>query len=193
MVRNWATLVAAIGALLAFSFAAYHYMRQRAFELLKHIEDNKVRDARRRIMLSLPLPDSVSWVECDEHEWQRGLNIDAATVCASYNNLAAFVLPKRWFSGLFPFSLFSKSLMNFFIDNWGESIVRSHSRLLKFLSHRRSQPLQKDAYRGFSELALRVRQRRRISCDHLVIEIGGKLHTQEDVEKIYKCASPLTT
>jgi len=112
------------------AFVAWHQVRTfRLFELLKFLEDPRIRQARRTIFKGVKKDDSQKWWETDED-----LEEAAATVCASFDIV----------------SLLAKGTnRKFFIRNWAHSICWTHETLEGFLTDRRR---IHDAYRSYTSL-----------------------------------------
>ena len=84
----------------------------RLFELMKHIEDPRVREARRVVTMEIPQLKGQNW-------WTDQRLHDAATTLAGAYDVLGSALQ---FDGL-------GRVGRFFLDGWGEGIVRTHVAL----------------------------------------------------------------
>jgi hypothetical protein len=109
-------------ALLAGWIALRQSQTFRLIEMVRHIERPEVRAARRIVMTQIAAPTlkgQAWWSDERLHE-------AAAQVCASYDHLGAMMR----FHGI-------GRVERWFINRWGEGVVRTHDVLLPFLEWRR--------------------------------------------------------
>lgn len=127
-VAYWISQTAAAGLQLVLvavaiwaGLAAYRQVNTfKLFEWLKYIQDDNFRSARRIVIREIsPIMDTEWWQD-------DRLEMAGATCCASYDILGRMLQ----FGG-------SQSLVAFFIENWGDSIVRTWLILSPFIEHRR--------------------------------------------------------
>lgn len=174
-------------ALLTLVFASRYYHRQRVLELVKLIESDEVREARREVMQKLPMAKS-DWVTCSSACYV-GLANNAATIAAAYNNLGALLRDENWLlrhlSKMWALLTGYRRPVDFFADNWGESVVRVHARLEPYLEHRRKKPLQKSSYGSFSWLAKYCESRLKFTHEDTRLELcyAMKNSTQPEICK----------
>ena len=111
----------------------------RLFELLRHIEQPRVRSARAIVMRE------ISMIPSDQEWWVDGrLHDAAATFCSAYDHLG----------GIIKFHGSNGRVERFFIERWGETVVRSYLVLTRFLEFRRkSAPNSYDNYIWLYKLA----------------------------------------
>jgi hypothetical protein len=138
-------------ALLVFAvLAAIAAFRQvsatKLFEMLKFVEQEEFREARRIIYFEIRRqPPEAKWWEQKEHDrWEKA----AAKVCASYDILGLVAkcnLAARLHRGI----------GWFFIREWCNSIVNAHEALRPYLAYRRK--TRPNAYHGFTWLYDRAR------------------------------------
>jgi hypothetical protein len=119
-------LVASVAAIFAF----VHVRTFRLFELLRFLEDHRIREARRRVFRKVKKDDQSKWWETDPE-----LEEAAGTVCASYDIVA---------------HLATGRIRKLFVREWANSICWSHERLETYLKERRINV--PNAYHGYSEL-----------------------------------------
>jgi hypothetical protein len=93
----------------------------RTFELLRLVEDPRVRDARAIVMKEIkPLRGQQWWADGRLHD-------AAATVCSAYDHLGGLMLFHDW----------RGRVERFFLDRWGETVVRAYPILKPFIDLRR--------------------------------------------------------
>jgi len=117
------------------------------FELLKFVEQQELRKARRVIYYEIrAVPAGIKWWAEKEHEdWEEA----AAEVCEFYEILGLIIERSRLATR------FCFGVGWFFTREWSDSIVNAHEALQPYLAHRRD--TQPNAYRGFTRLYCRAR------------------------------------
>jgi hypothetical protein len=111
-------LLAAIGA---GAIAYYQLDTFKLFEWLRFLQDERFREARRVVIREISVVRDTTWWQDDR------LEAAGALCCANYDILGRMLR----FRG-------SRRLANFFITNWGDSIVRTYLVLKPFILHRRA-------------------------------------------------------
>jgi hypothetical protein len=137
----WSQIVLTVIALVAAIGAYVQLQTFKRFELLKVLEDPRVRKARRtlyRKMHATTKPPTAWWDADDE------LEEAASDICASYDVVG--ILAKRR-----NFCFFSKE--------WSHNIYWTYVTLEKYLDHRRSDNPR--AYHGYRKLYKRAKRYRR--------------------------------
>jgi hypothetical protein len=112
----------------------------RLFELMKHIEDPRVREAREIVMMQVPKWKGKDWWTDDQ------LREAATTLASAYDHLGSLL----HFEGM-------GRVGRFFVDRWGEGIVRTHIALDDYLTYRRRYAPQ--SYIGFTWLYQHAKRR----------------------------------
>jgi len=134
-------------AIIAF-FAAWAALNQvrtyKLFELFKFVSEERFRAARRTVITEIEKRKK------DEEWWNNSVDGDrwedaASRVCGAYDLLGRLI-EYDVLDHYLPF----RSYGQFFLLNWGASIVRTHNALESFLKHRRE--TVPSAYEGFTEL-----------------------------------------
>lgn len=108
----------------------------RLFKILNHIAEQDVRDARHVVMTKIRLQEEEgkNWWESDDN-----LHSAAAKLCASYDDVA----------GVINFDE-SDRVGQYFLETWGEDLIRAHTILQRFLDFR--QKSGGDTYKEFTWL-----------------------------------------
>lgn len=104
-------------------FAAYRQIGTfKLFELLKHLEEPSVREARWIVF------NEIAHLKPDEEWWaDERLSKAAALVSATYDHLGAVIRFDRM-----------DPVGRLYVERWGGSLVRTHQVLDPFLRHRRN-------------------------------------------------------
>ena len=132
------SLFALIAAVVA--FVQYQHTRRqnqvfRTFEIIRHLEREEVREARRIVMSEIPDGRSEEWWESLKSNDKR--RTAAAQLCSVYSHMG-LVFAK--------FGL--DDVGDIFLDQWGETAVLAHEYVLPgYLEYRRRET--KKAYEGF--------------------------------------------
>ena len=94
------------------------------FKILQYVEEQSFSDARRIVMTEIHPheQEGKNWWKTDER-----LERAAVQVCVSYDQLAGIVK----FDG-------PDRVGQYFLENWGEGVIRAHNILERFLVSRRS-------------------------------------------------------
>ena len=142
-----ATIVIAAIAISTLYIAYRQIRTYRLFELLKILEAEHVRDARRTVIREIRKMKNTEWWENEALEKQ------AALVCATYDILGRMIQYDRLDSFL------PGGYGEFFARYWGPSIIDAHRILATFLDYRRARVA--DAYGGFTTLAETARRLQR--------------------------------
>ncbi|MDB5691072.1 MAG: hypothetical protein JWO81_135 [Alphaproteobacteria bacterium] len=135
------------GIALAAAWLAYLHVRTfKLFEILKYIENDPIRDARRIVIQKIEGQGTAEWWL----ETNSKLEAAASKVCSTYDVVGLLVefetiklvmiRPRYW-------GLFEKY--------WAVSIYRTHEALRSFLAHRRL--TAPNAYEGYTRLAQLVK------------------------------------
>jgi hypothetical protein len=105
-------------------------------KILQHIEEQRVRDARNLVMTEIRRQEEggKNWWESDE-KLQRA----AEQLCASYDQLGGIIK----FDG-------PDRVGQYFLERWGEGIIRAHTILERFLVFRRKSA--RNSYEDFTWL-----------------------------------------
>jgi hypothetical protein len=122
---------------LAQSDAAFEEAQTaRLFKILNHIAEPSVRDARHLVMTQIRLKEEEgkNWWESDDN-----LHSAAAKLCASYDDAA----------GVINFDETDR-VGQYFLETWGEDVIRAHDILQRFLDFRRKSA--GDSYKEFTWL-----------------------------------------
>lgn len=146
--------VASIAALVALAQS----QRAKLFELLKYLEDPKLREARRIVYYKIGVKQGRWWPRRDTEWWENDgvkheLEKAAAAVCASYDILGRIIEFDRVDRLLGKFGI---GVGHFFAKNWANSAVVLYEILKPYVDHRRKENV--DAYRGFVILYQRSKQ-----------------------------------
>ncbi len=106
------------------------------FKILQHVEEQRVRDARRLVMTEIRRQEEEgkNWWESDER-----LQSAAEQLCASYDHLGGIIK----FDG-------PDRVGQYFLERWGEGIIRAHTVLERFLAFRRKSA--RNSYEDFTWL-----------------------------------------
>jgi hypothetical protein len=106
------------------------------FKILQHVEEQRVRDARQIVMTEIyrQEEEGKNWWESDER-----LQRAAVQLCASYDHLGGIIK----FDG-------PDRVGQYFLERWGEGIIRAHTILERFLIFRRTS--QSNSYADFTWL-----------------------------------------
>ena len=106
------------------------------FKILQHVEEQRVRDARHVVMTEIRRQEEEgkNWWESDER-----LQRAAEQLCASYDHLGGIVK----FDG-------PDRVGQYFLERWGEGIIRAHTILERFLAFRRKSA--RNSYEDFTWL-----------------------------------------
>jgi hypothetical protein len=112
-------IVLAVVASIAAAFAYRQVGLFEQFELLKYLQDQTNREARRHVIKFLANKKYEEWSDDDER--------NAQTVCSSYDNLG------RVFQGR---TRIGRSTRDFFLRVWAPSICRTYDILLPYISAR---------------------------------------------------------
>jgi hypothetical protein len=106
------------------------------FKILQHVEEQRVRGARHIVMTEIyrQEEEGKNWWESDE-QLQRA----AVQLCASYDHLGGIIK----FDG-------PDRVGQYFLERWGEGIIRAHTILERFLIFRRKS--QSNSYADFTWL-----------------------------------------
>jgi hypothetical protein len=109
----------------------------RLLEILRLIERPGIREAHAMILIDVPAPEQKG-----ENWWEgnSALHRAAEQVCLSYD----------YIGGVINFDA-SKRAGEFFLETWGEDIIRTHDLLERYLTFRRNSGT--GAYKEFSWLA----------------------------------------
>lgn len=117
---SWASQVILVLLTVVAVFAARHQISTfKLFELLKFIQEEKFRIARRRVILDIGPKRSQNWWE------DRTLEADASTCCAQYDIVGNILI----FGG-------SSRLTRHFVKHWSDSIIRTYEILQEFIERR---------------------------------------------------------
>jgi hypothetical protein len=138
-----------IGAVFAAFRAAWSARRQatlfRVFELMKHIEDDRVRQARRIVMTTIAgkveLTPTGRWWD------DPSLEKEAAMLCSSYDHLGSVFAH-------FP----SSEVERFFLNRWGETAIKCRKILDSYLGYRKTELKSPKAYWGFDEFCKQAKK-----------------------------------
>jgi len=145
-------IVACMAAWLGLRQAEDH----RLLGLLRWMEEDRVRKARKIVIDELSTRRDEKWWELKDQRFH-----DAAALVASiYDHLGGYFrltlkFHDRWF-----FSLFGKDkdyVWKFFIDRWGEGIVRSYEILKRYIDYRREKAPK--SYEGYEWVYKEAKQR----------------------------------
>ena len=106
------------------------------FKILQHVEEQRVRDARDIVMTEIHRQEEAgkNWWEGDER-----LQRAAEQLCASYDHLGGIIK----FDG-------PDRVGQYFLERWGEGIIRAHTLLERFLVFRRKSA--RNSYEDFTWL-----------------------------------------
>jgi hypothetical protein len=117
---SWASQVALVLLAIVAAFAALHQASAfKLFELLKFIQEEGFRNARRRVIVEIGSKRNEPW-------WDDApLEAAASTCCAHYDIVGNMLI----FSG-------SRQLTRHFIKHWSDSIVRTYEVLHGFIERR---------------------------------------------------------
>jgi hypothetical protein len=109
----------------------------RLLDILRLIEQPGIREARASILIDVPAPE-----QRGENWWEANSSLHHAAeqVCLAYDYLGGFI----------NFGASSRS-GQFFLETWGEDIIRVHDTLERYLAFRRQ--ADQGAYKEFSWLA----------------------------------------
>ena len=121
-VLSWCSQIAvAVVAVFAAAFAYNQIHTLKLLELLKYLEQQHVRDARRVVWkdIAKKAPGEIWWTD-------EQLEAQASIVCASFNTLGAALRESR-----------TPKLRRFFCRHWGVTIVAQYRCLLPMIEHRR--------------------------------------------------------
>lgn len=119
---SWASQVALVLLTVAVVFAALHQASAlKLFEILKFIQDENFRKARRTVIVNIWPVAGADWWE------DKSLEADASTCCAHYDIVGNILQ----FSG-------SARLTNHFVKHWSDSIVRTYEILERFIERRKA-------------------------------------------------------
>ena len=106
------------------------------FKILQHVEEQRVRDARHIVMSEIHRQEEEgkNWWESDER-----LQRAAIQLCAAYDYLGGIIR----FDG-------PDRVGQYFLERWGEGIIRAHTILERFLVFRRKSA--RNSYEDFTWL-----------------------------------------
>ena len=106
------------------------------FKFLQHVEEQRVRDTRHIVMTEIHRQEEEgkNWWEGDER-----LQRAAEQLCASYDHLGGIIK----FDG-------PDRVGQYFLERWGEGIIRAHAILERFLVFRRKSA--RNSYEDFTWL-----------------------------------------
>jgi hypothetical protein len=111
-----------LSAVVAAIFAYNQVISHKLFELVKFLQDEKFRDARRIVIKEIYLKKGTNW-------WLDPKFEAAASTCAGHYDVVGCLL--RFKS--------SRGLQKLFIRSWADSIVRTHQVLDEFIKARRAE------------------------------------------------------
>jgi hypothetical protein len=105
-------------------------------KMLQHVEEQRVLDARHLVMTEIRRQEEEgkNWWESDER-----LQMAAEQLCASYDHLGGIIK----FDG-------PDRVGQYFLERWGEGIIRAHTILERFLVFRRKSA--RNSYEDFTWL-----------------------------------------
>ncbi|MGD9925105.1 MAG: hypothetical protein AB7V13_27215 [Pseudorhodoplanes sp.] len=140
------TICALVAAILGAKYAYQQYTLVQLFELLKRVEDERVREARRTVMNDI---GNIVRADPSDRWWtDASLEKQAALLCATYDHLASAF---RYFP--------SNSVSHFFFERWGETAVKAQRILKTYIDYRRIELGAPKAYDGFDWFCAEAKSR----------------------------------
>jgi len=145
----WISQIVLVAIVLIGAIVAYWQVSAiKLFELLKFVEQEEFRKARRVVYFEIRVaPSRENWWEDSVHDdWENA----AARVCAPYDILGLIIARSR----LAACFSFYNGVERIFLRQWSNSIVMTYEALQTYVKYRRD--TQPNAYREYTRLYYRA-------------------------------------